>query len=91
MKAAIPISYIVALVLGVAVIGLLGYFFVFQSGKTTETGNKAECDAKVASYCLQWKNLGGKDGKPTWSPDPKCGNQGQPNEDVCKSVGISIP
>lgn len=86
---AVAVPYIVAIVLGIAVIGLLGYWFFVQSGKTGTTGTKAECDSKLASFCLSWKSLGGKsDNKPTidWGNCPK-----RESESDCKSIGISIP
>lgn len=51
---AVAIPYVIALVLGVIVIGLLGYWFVSQGGKAISTGTKAECD----SLCVLWRNSG---------------------------------
>jgi len=48
---AVAIPYVIALVLGIVVIGLLGYWFVFQGGKTIMSGKQAECDAMKFSYC----------------------------------------
>jgi len=56
MKKAVAIPYVIALILGVVVIGLLGYWFVSQGGKTVGEGDKAECQAKIFSYCVQWQN-----------------------------------
>ena len=52
---AVAVPYVIALVLGVIAIGLLGYFFVAQGGKTTKAGFSAECQAKLFSYCIQWQ------------------------------------
>ncbi len=60
---AVAVPYVIALVLGIIVIGLVGYWFVAQSGKTVGAGTKAECQSKVFSYCLVWQN-GGKNNKP---------------------------
>lgn len=68
MKKAVAISYVIALILGVAVIGILGYWFVSQSGKTVGEGTKVECNSKLFLYCNTLK-----DGNPNtnlW--DPKC-------------------
>ncbi len=51
---AVAIPYIIALVLGVVVIGLLGYWLVLQSGKTISGGITTECDA----LCVAWRNSG---------------------------------
>ena len=40
---AVAVPYIIALVLGVAVIGLVGYWFISQGGKAVSTGTSAEC------------------------------------------------
>ncbi len=86
---AVAVPYIVAIILGVVVIGLLGYWFFIQGGKATVTGSAAECDAKVASYCLQWKNS--YPIEPTWTSDSKCEDTDKPNNMKCKDRGISIP
>lgn len=53
-KGAIPIPYIVALIFGVIVISLIGYWLVNQGGKTITSGATTECDA----LCVAWKNSG---------------------------------
>lgn len=58
MKGAIPVAYIVALILGVAVIGLLGYWFFVQGGIFEEQMTTQTCIAKKLSYCTQWQARG---------------------------------
>lgn len=53
---AVAIPYIIALVLGIFVVGLLGYWFISQGGKTIVTGSTAECDG----LCASWRNSGFK-------------------------------
>lgn len=52
---AVAIPYVIALVLGVVVIGLLGYWFVNQSSKTIGIGSKTECDVQRFNFCQGWK------------------------------------
>ncbi len=47
----VAIPYVIALVLGVIIIGLIGYWLIFQGGKTIIVGNKAECDTMAFNYC----------------------------------------
>ena len=54
MKKAVAIPYVIALILGIAVIGLIGYWFISQGGKTIATGLQAECD----SLCVAWRSSG---------------------------------
>ena len=52
MKKAVAIPYVIALILGVVVVALMGYWFVAQGGKTISAGTQAECD----SLCSIWRN-----------------------------------
>ena len=49
---AVAIPYVIALILGVVVVALIGYWFVSQGGKTIGAGKQAECD----SLCSIWRN-----------------------------------
>lgn len=67
------IWYIIAVILGVAVILVLGYWFFNLSGKVGGKTSAAECEAKQIIYCQNWENLGCADVKPIdigW--DNKC-------------------
>ena len=46
--------YIIALILGILVIGLLGFIFFGKGLDTTKTGNEQICGAKKSAYCQQW-------------------------------------
>lgn len=95
MKKAVAIPYIIALVLGVAVIVLLGYWFINQSGKTTNTGISVECQGRIFSFCNQWFI---NDVKPTSFDFGKCTKEGTTQtltvSDIdatkCKNVGITV-
>ncbi len=50
-KGAVPIPYIVAIVLGIAIIGLIGYWLFVSSSKLGETISASECQAKAYQYC----------------------------------------
>ncbi len=54
MKKAVAIPYVIALILGVIVVGILGYWFIAQGGKTIGKGKGSECD----SLCAAWRNSG---------------------------------
>lgn len=77
MSKAVVVPYVIALVFGIMVIGVIGYWFVNQGGKTISTGSKTECDAVAFSYCY---------GHRSW--DNKCGI-GLP--DCNKLFGIPNP
>jgi hypothetical protein len=53
-KGDIPIPYIVALILGIIVIGVIGYWFFVLSGKGGGTASEQFCRAKELTYCSQW-------------------------------------
>jgi hypothetical protein len=57
-KGEVPISYIIALILGIAVVAVIGYwFFVVQSqggGEMTIT----QCRDKAYVYCNMWRDNG---------------------------------
>jgi len=50
---AVAVPYVIALILGVIAIGLLGYWFISQGGRTVAAGERSECDGKQFTYCLQ--------------------------------------
>lgn len=56
MEKAVAVPYVIALILGVVVVGIVGYWFVSQGGKAVGAGTKAECDGKTQNYCQFWKN-----------------------------------
>jgi hypothetical protein len=51
-KGAMPVPYIIALILGVIVVALLAYWFVTTGGRGFDVGKGAECTARVADWCV---------------------------------------
>lgn len=51
---AVAIPYVIALILGIVVVGVIGYWFISQGGKTVGSGTTVECDA----LCASWRNSG---------------------------------
>ncbi|MBI1978780.1 MAG: hypothetical protein HYS62_01810 [Candidatus Aenigmarchaeota archaeon] len=52
MKKAVAVPYVIALVLGVAVIGLVGYWFVTTGGKFGGQSAKTVCDNRFLQWCI---------------------------------------
>ena len=77
MKGAIPVKYIIALILGITVITIMGYWFFVLSGRFTAT----ECDTKKTSFCQAW-SLSSFTIKPSW--DAMCGTE--PSIAECKNM-----
>lgn len=50
-KAAIPVPYIIALIIGVIVVAVLAYWFISSGGKGAAIGKEAECLARKTEYC----------------------------------------
>lgn len=51
-KGALPIPYIIALIIGVIVVAVLAYWFISSSGKGTGIGTEAECRGRVLEWCI---------------------------------------
>lgn len=49
---AVAVPYVIALILGVAVIGLVGYWFATSGGKFGGQSSKTICDNKFLQYCV---------------------------------------
>lgn len=52
MKKAVAVPYVIALILGVAVVGLVGYWFATSGGKFSGQGSRTICDNKFLQYCV---------------------------------------
>lgn len=50
-KAAMPVPYIIALIIGVVVVAVLAYWFVSSGGKGAAIGTEAECNARKVEFC----------------------------------------
>jgi len=57
-KGAIPVPYIIALILGIVVVGLLAYWFFILGGKIPGQASEAECRIKENQYCTAWSATG---------------------------------
>ena len=55
-KGAVPIPYLIAIILGVVVIALLGYWFFVTGGSLSASITKGECDNKLMIYCIEWSS-----------------------------------
>jgi len=93
MRKAVAIPYVIALILGVIVIGILGYWFFTQGGKTIGAGVRVECQGKLFSYCVSWQAAGIDNppdvGKFDWT---NCEDVKTIAKDVeyCKKLGVEI-
>ncbi len=54
-KGAMPIPYIVALVLGITVLAVAAYWLFFSSGQFGNVILEQGCIAKKMAYCSSWK------------------------------------
>jgi hypothetical protein len=54
----IAVPYIIALILGIVIIGLLGYLLFVLGGQVGGTGTAQTCAAKQAAWCQQWSVTG---------------------------------
>ena len=79
-KAAMPVPYIITLIIGVVVVAVLAYWFVSSAGKGGTIGKEAECTARKVEFCASQTadakskvNSVCKDGS-TWDPICFCPN-----------------
>ena len=78
-KGAVPVPYIIALLLGIAVVAILGYWFFVLGGARAEEMNLQKCTTRAHTYCSRWRTAGwalDNAGDPTigWFEDeyPRC-------------------
>jgi hypothetical protein len=57
-KGEIPIGYIIALILGVAVVAILGYWFFVVQNKGGGEITFDQCRNKAYTYCTIWRGTG---------------------------------
>ena len=57
-KGAVPIPYIIALLLGIAVVAILGYWFFVLGGAIGGEVTLATCQTRAHTYCAGWQFLG---------------------------------
>jgi len=54
MKGALPVPYIVALIIALIVIAILAYWFFVLSGRSGTEADIKLCEAKAVTYCAAW-------------------------------------
>jgi len=57
-KGAVPIPYILALLLGIAVVAIIGYWFFVLGGQTGGELTLADCKTRATTYCAMWSQTG---------------------------------
>ena len=57
-KGEVPISYIIALILGIAVVAVLGYWFFVVQGQGGGEINLDQCRTKAFTYCSMYRDNG---------------------------------
>ena len=56
-KGSIPIPYIIALLLGIAVVAILGYWFFVLSGLWGGEATLQTCRTNAHTYCAGWQTV----------------------------------
>ena len=54
----VAIPYIIALIIGFVVFGVIGYWFFSLAGRGGGVATTVGCDAKILSYCQAWRDVG---------------------------------
>jgi hypothetical protein len=57
-KGAVPVPYIIALLLGIAVVAVLGYWFFVLGGQVGGEVTLQNCKSKATIYCNSWQTNG---------------------------------
>jgi len=58
MKKGIAIPYIIALILGIAVVALIGYWFFVLGGRIPGQATLTSCQSKEVAWCGEWARTG---------------------------------
>jgi len=58
MSKGVAIPYIIAVLLGIAVIGIIGYWFFFLGGSLGGEVSAQDCTRKLVTYCSIWLGQG---------------------------------
>jgi len=74
MRKAVAVPYVIALILGVAVIALIGVWFIMSGGKFGKSSTEIECKSAISIYCS--KLVSGLSNPLTSSDQTKCTNTG---------------
>ncbi len=68
MRKAVAVPYVIALILGVAVIALIGIWVVMSGGKLGKQSLETQCQAKALEICIKQDGTGSA----TLPPELKC-------------------
>ena len=52
LKAATPVPYIIALIIGIIVVAVLAYWFITSGKKGSDVSSEVECTARKAEWCV---------------------------------------
>ncbi|MDI6798880.1 MAG: hypothetical protein QMD12_02705 [Candidatus Aenigmarchaeota archaeon] len=83
-KGAVPIPYIIGLILGIIIVGLLGYWFFVLGGRLPGVITEQECNKRKTEYCTKWSVWG-------YAEDRKPGGGWNDYAPGCKEIGIDVP
>jgi len=72
-KGEIPIGYIIALVLGIAVVAILGYWFFIMQGSGGSQMTTSQCQSMAYTYCRTWQANLYQDSNPPQGTAPDVG------------------
>jgi len=72
-KGEIPIGYIIALVLGIAVVAILGYWFFIVQGSGGAQITVSQCQRLAYQYCQTWQANLYRDSNPPQTTAPDVG------------------
>lgn len=72
-KGEIPIGYIIALVLGIAVVAILGYWFFIMQGQGGSQMTTSQCQTMAYQYCRTWQTNLYADSNPPQNTAPDVG------------------
>ncbi len=53
-KGAIPIPYIIAIIFGIVVIAIIGYWFFTTAGDIGSASQQADCETALFEFCISW-------------------------------------
>ena len=85
-KGAMPVPYIVAIVIAIIVIGILAYIFIVQSHKFGPEAQRYKCFSYAQMYCLTAATYGYDKGKDESNPNF---NQFSKEYPMCAGMGFA--
>ncbi|MBI2547558.1 MAG: hypothetical protein HYW23_03880 [Candidatus Aenigmarchaeota archaeon] len=92
MKKAVAVPYIIAIVLGIVVIGLIGYWLFFSGGILGTNASETRCNSDVLNFCNTM--LSGQTATKDWKQTDSCkgvGKYASLSASDCRALGVNIP